>query len=547
MAEPNKKKKIKGFKEFDPKKYIETKPVLDEAVKSTAVISFGRMNPVTIGHEKLVNKVTSEASKRKADPLIFLSHSQDKKKNPLTYDDKIKYATKAFGSVIKKSNAKTIIQIAQSLEGKYKDIVMVVGSDRVKEFDSLLNKYNGKDYNFNSITVISAGDRDPDADDVSGMSASKMRELASNNKTSEFSKGLPKRLQSDAATIMSAVRKGMNMSESEEIHIDHMEELDEALNRMQRRKRAIAMKKARFKVARGREKAKKRTASQQVLLKRARKAAIGFFKKKFAKNRRYAELSSGEKEVIDKRIEKISKKRIAQIARKLLPKVKQKERDRKRSMMTGGSSKNESVQINEASCADTKVRKKPHMLLNKEGKVKFDGRFKLYKKKVNESTEDLTEELNDLIESVESLDETTISATKRPVNITGPDGKTRTVYKKTRSSQTDDHGHDKIKTNEEKDTHKTKDGRTAKKGLWYNIHQKRKRGEKPAKPGDKDYPKTLDIEEENLDEKLKASDSMGTWIKDFQDSDAPQFKGKSKEKKRQMAIAAALDARRGKK
>ena len=547
MAEPNKKKKIKGFKEFDPKKYIETKPVLDEAVKSTAVISFGRMNPVTIGHEKLVNKVTSEASKRKADPLIFLSHSQDKKKNPLTYDDKIKYATKAFGSVIKKSNAKTIIQIAQSLEGKYKDIVMVVGSDRVKEFDSLLNKYNGKDYNFNSITVISAGDRDPDADDVSGMSASKMRELASNNKTSEFSKGLPKRLQSDAATIMSAVRKGMNMSESEEIHIDDMEDLDEALNRMQRRKRAIAMKKARFKVARGREKAKKRTASQQVLLKRARKAAIGFFKKKFAKNRRYAELSSGEKEVIDKRIEKISKKRIAQIARKLLPKVKQKERDRKRSMMTGGSSKNESVQINEASCADTKVRKKPHMLLNKEGKVKFDGRFKLYKKKVNESTEDLTEELNDLIESVESLDETTISATKRPVNITGPDGKTRTVYKKTRSSQTDDHGHDKIKTNEEKDTHKTKDGRTAKKGLWYNIHQKRKRGEKPAKPGDKDYPKTLDIEEENLDEKLKASDSMGTWIKDFQDSDAPQFKGKSKEKKRQMAIAAALDARRGKK
>lgn len=547
MAEPNKKKKIKGFKEFDPKKYIETKPVLDEAVKNTAVISFGRMNPVTIGHEKLVNKVTSEASKRKADPLIFLSHSQDKKKNPLTYDDKIKYATKAFGSVIKKSNAKTIIQIAQSLEGKYKDIVMVVGSDRVKEFDSLLNKYNGKDYNFNSITVISAGDRDPDADDVSGMSASKMRELASNNKTSEFSKGLPKRLQSDAATIMSAVRKGMNMSESEEIHIDHMEELDEALNRMQRRKRAIAMKKARFKVARGREKAKKRTASQEVLLKRARKAAIGFFKKKFAKNRRYAELSSGEKEVIDKRIEKISKKRIAQIARKLLPKVKQKERDRKRSMMTGGSSKNESVQINEASCADTKVRKKPHMLLNKEGKVKFDGRFKLYKKKVNESAEDLTEELNDLIESVESLDETTMSATKRPVNITGPDGKTRTVYKKTRSSQTDDHGHDKIKTNEEKDTHKTKDGRTAKKGLWYNIHQKRKRGEKPAKPGDKDYPKTLDIEEENLDEKLKASDSMGTWIKDFQDSDAPQFKGKSKEKKRQMAIAAALDARRGKK
>ena len=340
MASPKDKKKIKGFKEFDSSKYIDVEPTLDEAtMKDSVVVSFGRMNPVTVGHEKLVNKVTAEASKRKADGMVFMSHSQDAKKNPLSYDDKVKFAKKAFGNVIQKSNSKTIIDIAKSLTGKYKNFVMVVGSDRVDEFEKLLNRYNGKDFNFDSIEVVSAGARDPDAEGVEGMSASKMRSLAADGNVKEFSKGLPKKLQSSSKEVMATVRKGMNMSEEVE--------LDEALNRMQRRKRALAMKKARFKIKRGREKAAKRTAPQEVLKKRARKAAINIFKKKFAKNRRYAELSSGEKEVIDKRIEKISKKRIETIARKLLPTVKQKERERRSSAMSGGSSKNEN--INEAS------------------------------------------------------------------------------------------------------------------------------------------------------------------------------------------------------
>jgi hypothetical protein len=205
-----------------------------------------------------------------------------------------------------------------------------------------------------------------------------------------------------------------------------------------------------------------------VLKKRARKAALGVLKQKFAKNRRYAELSSGEKEIIDKRIEKINKKRIEAIARKLLPKVRTKERERLKAMH---AKRNESFEMNEACQTDTQVRKRPHMLLNKEGKVKFDTRFKLYKKKVNESVEDLYEDINDLMESTEAFAEWVCGNCNCEPCTCG-------------------------EINEAKDTHKTKDGRTAKKGLWYNIHQKRKRGEKPAKPGDKDYPETLDIGED---------------------------------------------------
>ena len=140
----DKDKKVKGFKEFDPKKFIDTEPTLDEAVKGTAVISFGRMNPVTVGHEKLVNKVLAVAVKAKATPLIYLSHSEDARKNPLSYNDKIKFAKQAFGKVIQKSKSRSIIEVAKELSGKFSNLIVVVGSDRVAEFNALLNKYNGK-------------------------------------------------------------------------------------------------------------------------------------------------------------------------------------------------------------------------------------------------------------------------------------------------------------------------------------------------------------------------------------------------------------------
>ena len=92
----------------------------------------------------------------------------------------------------------------KELQNNYGKVVLVVGSDRVNEFKTLLNKYNGKDYTFDSIEIVSAGDRDPDANDVSGMSASKMRMLAAAGKPDEFKKGLPRKLQRDADRIYNA-------------------------------------------------------------------------------------------------------------------------------------------------------------------------------------------------------------------------------------------------------------------------------------------------------------------------------------------------------
>jgi len=159
------------------------------------VFSFGRLNPPTIGHQKLADVLTVEAKKQGADAKIFLSHTQNKKKDPISYEDKIKYATKSFGSIVTKSKSKTIIQVLKELEeSQYKDITLVVGSDRVSEFDRLLNKYNGKDYTFDNITVKSAGERDPDSEDVDGMSASKMRAAAVAGDFDKFKTGLPKKL-----------------------------------------------------------------------------------------------------------------------------------------------------------------------------------------------------------------------------------------------------------------------------------------------------------------------------------------------------------------
>jgi len=177
-----------------------------------AVFTFGRMNPPTVGHEKLVNKLRTVARQQGGQPFIYLSQSQDKKKNPLDYLTKIKFVQKAFGKKLApRSKAKTIIQVMQELEKKYSDVTLVVGSDRVQSFTDLLNKYNGKDYTFDSINVTSAGERDPDADDVSGMSASKMRELAKDGDEAEFAKGVPSLLSKQSKSLYDAVRKGMGL------------------------------------------------------------------------------------------------------------------------------------------------------------------------------------------------------------------------------------------------------------------------------------------------------------------------------------------------
>ena len=182
--------------------------------------AFGRMNPPTIGHEKLIEKLSKTAGGSAY--RIYLSQSTDPKSNPLPYKEKIKTARRMFPrharGIILNNKLKTMLEVAVSLYNEgHQRITMVAGSDRVIEFKTLLEKYNGKKlrhgfYNFRSINVVSAGQRDPDSEGVTGMSASKMRESAGDNDFRTFTQGLPRSFSNkNSKDLFNAVRKGMNL------------------------------------------------------------------------------------------------------------------------------------------------------------------------------------------------------------------------------------------------------------------------------------------------------------------------------------------------
>ena len=187
--------------------------------------TFGRMNPPTIGHGKVMDVLASKSGK--ADYKVFISQTQDKKKNPLSYNDKVKHARKMFPkharSIIVNKKVKTPIDALVALYDQgYKNVTMVVGSDRVTQFSTLFDQYNGVKarhgfYNFQTLRVVSAGERDPDADGIEGMSASKQRNNAKENDFVSFSQGVPKAMSnSDARKLFNDVRTGMGLKEEKE-------------------------------------------------------------------------------------------------------------------------------------------------------------------------------------------------------------------------------------------------------------------------------------------------------------------------------------------
>lgn len=183
---------------------MEEKPQSDHAV-----FTFGRFNPPTTGHKKLVDKVVDHAWKQKADNYVFASHSHDAKKNPLSHSQKIKFMKKFFphANVHSGEGIKTALDVMNHLHKKgYKKVTMMVGDDRQQEFHNLLQKYKPEGLH---VEVKSAGQRDPDAEGVEGMSASKMRDHATKKNFSEFAKGVPN--VSHAKELYHAVRKGMNL------------------------------------------------------------------------------------------------------------------------------------------------------------------------------------------------------------------------------------------------------------------------------------------------------------------------------------------------
>jgi len=183
---------MKTYRKFINEAYVKRVAEYKKSLK-TAVFAFGRMNPPTVGHGKLIAKVVSVAKKEKATPIVFPSKTEDSKKNPLSFKMKVKVLKDVFGSVINTDTSiKTPFDVLDKLNNdKFGRVVFVVGSDRVNEFKRNMSKYVDSDLdNIKDFSVVSAGDRDPDAEGVSGMSGSKMREFVIKDKFSKFKDGL---------------------------------------------------------------------------------------------------------------------------------------------------------------------------------------------------------------------------------------------------------------------------------------------------------------------------------------------------------------------
>jgi hypothetical protein len=171
-------------------------------MSDTLIFTFARMNPPTQGHEELVNRIKQEAGKRKADSAVYLSRTKDRHSNPIEYREKIRYAQSAFGPVVKFAGGKTVLEILSSLSNKYDNIVFMVGQDRVSNYRDLLNRSNGKSFNFDNINVIGVG-KDEDE-----LSAAQARDFAHKGEWEQFAQTIASGLSdAEKKRIFNTIRK----------------------------------------------------------------------------------------------------------------------------------------------------------------------------------------------------------------------------------------------------------------------------------------------------------------------------------------------------
>lgn len=188
--------------------------------KGTLTIAFGRFNPPTVGHQQLMDVAAQSAESDGGDYLIYPSRSQDKKKNPLDPDTKISYMRQMFPAhserIVNDNANRTIFDVLKKAHNDgYTNVRIVGGSDRVKEFEKLSNNYNGQLYAFDAIEVVSAGEGDPDAKGVEGMSSSRMRLAAAEGDFRKFREGLPPDMKRGAAQqLFDTVRVSMGINEN---------------------------------------------------------------------------------------------------------------------------------------------------------------------------------------------------------------------------------------------------------------------------------------------------------------------------------------------
>jgi len=198
-------------------KPVEMKPPEVEKIKGTLTVAFGRFNPPTTGHEKLLDTVASSSDD--GDYVIVPSRSQDKKKNPLDADAKVDVMRRMFPNhrekIVNDGANRTIFDVLKKAHNDgYAGVRIVGGADRQKEFDKLVNAYNGKMYQFDNIEVRSAGDRDPDSEGVEGMSASKQRKAAAEGDFETFSQGVPASMEKEEIKkLYKQIRAAMQIEE----------------------------------------------------------------------------------------------------------------------------------------------------------------------------------------------------------------------------------------------------------------------------------------------------------------------------------------------
>jgi hypothetical protein len=209
--------------------------------EKTLYFVWGRMNPPTAGHEKLLDFLKDKAGRN---PFrIYLTQSEDKNKNPIPYMQKVKFARKGFPQyarqIMMEKNLKTIFDAMTFFYNEgFRRVVIVAGEDRIREYDITLKKYNGIKskhgfYNFERITVLNAGKRDPESKGVAGVSGTKLRGFAEKGDFTKFAQYMPKRLSNaDAKSVFNSVRKGMGLKEQKEfrnhVQLDTISETREA-------------------------------------------------------------------------------------------------------------------------------------------------------------------------------------------------------------------------------------------------------------------------------------------------------------------------------
>jgi len=189
----------------------------------TAVFTFARMNPPTLGHELLLSELVIQALEKKADPFLFLSHTEDSKKNPIPYGNKVKFVKELFKDKFPElhiysgescKNPREALSFLYNLDD-YSEVIGVFGSDRVDDMYDLMTRGNGKEglssgfYLFNKLSVTSAGERDPEQDGVEGVSATKLREYALENDFESFKKGLPEADETLINNIFLTTQRGL--------------------------------------------------------------------------------------------------------------------------------------------------------------------------------------------------------------------------------------------------------------------------------------------------------------------------------------------------